>query len=213
MIFGYLRVSTEKQDVEKQRLEVFDYARDKDYKVDEFIEVKVSATKTIHERRIDELIDLIGDGDILILVELSRIGRSLIDVLSIIQRIHDKGGCIEFIRQPFLNTTMDNPFQKVLLSMFAVFAEVERDFIVMRTKAGLDKARLSKKLGRPVGSLGKSKLDEKLLEVNTLVNAHVPVAAIARIMKVSESTLRRWAKRRGILLKSIEALKYMGEYK
>lgn len=203
MIYGYLRVSTEKQDLDVQKKLLLEYAQDNGFLINDFIEVKISTRKTAMDRRIEELIDKLNPEDTLIVAELSRLGRSMLELLSIVQRIHEKGARLIFVRQGFLNTSEENPFQKVILSIFAAFAEVERDFISIRTKAGLAKARESKTLGRPKGSLGKSKLDSQTMYIKQLIEAGVAIRAIARLLTVAESTLRRWAERRGILLKDL----------
>ena len=213
MIYGYIRVSTEKQDVDKQRLEILDYSQKNSFQIDEFIEVKMSSKKNTIVRRIEELIKKLEEGDKVIVVELSRLGRSMIDVLQIVERIHNKGATIDFLRQPFLNTSEGNPFQKVIMSVFAVFAEVERDFISMRTKAGLEKAKLSKTLGRPKGSLGVSKVDKHAGHIKELVGMEVPIKSIARIVGVSESTLRRWAENRNIPLMNKEKMERRNQKK
>jgi len=201
MIYGYVRVSTEQQNTEQQKDEIMHYAEKEGFAIDDFIAITISSKKTQKERRIRELLDKVKEGDTIVVVELSRLGRSIIEVLQLIEEITKKGVRLEFIRQPFLNTSESNPFQKVILSMFAAFAEAERDLISMRTKAGLEKARKSKVLGPPPGPR-RSKFDREKKKILSLVDRGLSSADIAKILGVSPTSLRRWAKNRNISLKS-----------
>ena len=98
----------------------------------------------------------LNKGDILLVAELSRLGRNMFEVINIINELSENGVEIVFVRQPELSTMSTH--RKLLLAIYSYFAEAERDFISMRTKQGLAAAKASgKKLGRPKGSQNKDK--------------------------------------------------------
>jgi DNA invertase Pin-like site-specific DNA recombinase len=158
-VVGYIRVSSDKQDLQKQEHLLLKYAQQLDLKVDDFINIEISSRKGTKERRIDELLARLNAGDVLLVAELSRLGRNMFEVINIINQLSQQGVEVIFVRQPELSTT--GPHRNLLLAIYSYFAEAERDFISMRTKQGLAAARASgKKLGRPKGSRDKErKLD------------------------------------------------------
>ena len=156
----YLRVSTRPQDLANQKLAILEFSQKRRFTVDEFIEARISSRKSPLERRIDEMLGRLQMGDRLLVSELSRLGRSLGQVIQIvgtlvhrnIRFIAIKEG-IEFDGQQDLQT-------KVMIALFGLFAEVERDLISERTKEGLAAAKAQGKLlGRPKGGL-RSKISE-----------------------------------------------------
>lgn len=148
---GYIRVSTDEQDLSKQKHLLLEYAQQQHIIIDKFIEVEVSSHKTPKERRIEELSDLLRTGDHLLVAELSRLGRNMLETLNIITTLSEQGIKITFVRQPELSTS--GAHGKLLLAIYSYFAEAERDYISLRTKQGLAAARASGKLlGRPRGS-------------------------------------------------------------
>ncbi len=156
-VIGYIRVSSDKQDLQKQEHLLFKYAQQHDLKVSDFINIEISSRKGTRERRIDELLDRINEGDILLVAELSRLGRNMFEVINIINQLGEKGVEVIFVRQPELSTA--GPHRKLLLAIYSYFAEAEREFISMRTKQGLAAAKASgKKLGRPKGSRDKERV-------------------------------------------------------
>lgn len=151
---GYIRVSTDEQDLSKQKHLLLEYAQQQRLIIDQFIEAEVSSRKTQQERRIVELLDLLQAGDHLLVAELSRLGRNMLETLNIINVLSERGIKITFVRQPELSTS--GAHGKLLLAIYSYFAEAERDYISMRTKQGLAAARASGKLlGRPKGSRNK----------------------------------------------------------
>lgn len=151
---GYIRVSTDEQDLSKQKHLLLEYAQQQRLIIDQFIETEVSSRKTQQERRIVELLDLLQAGDHLLVAELSRLGRNMLETLNIINVLSERGIKITFVRQPELSTSGGHG--KLLLAIYSYFAEAERDYISMRTKQGLAAARASGKLlGRPKGSRNK----------------------------------------------------------
>ncbi len=156
-VIGYIRVSSDKQDLQKQEHLLFKYAQQHDLKVSDFINIEISSRKGTRERRIDELLDKLNEGDILLAAELSRLGRNMFEVINIINQLGEKGVEVIFVRQPELSTA--GPHRKLLLAIYSYFAEAEREFISMRTKQGLAAAKASgKKLGRPKGSRDKERV-------------------------------------------------------
>ena len=156
-VIGYIRVSTDKQDLDKQRHLLLEYAREHQLHIDEFVEIEISSRKNKTARRIDELFTKLNDGDLLLVAELSRLGREMLQVLNIINELSDQGVEITFIRQPELSTSAGHG--KLLLAIYSYFAEAERTFISLRVKQGLAAARAKGvKLGRPKGSRNKERI-------------------------------------------------------
>lgn len=152
---GYIRVSTDEQDLSKQRHLLLEYAQQQHIIIDQFIEAEVSSRKTPKERRISELEGLLKEGDHLLVAELSRLGRNMLQTLNIINVLSERGIKITFVRQPELSTT--GAHGKLLLAIYSYFAEAERDYISLRTKQGLAAARASGSiLGRPKGVKNKA---------------------------------------------------------
>ncbi len=151
MILGYIRVSTEKQDLEKQRHLLLEFANSQKMIIDEFIDVEISSKRDTKVRRIEELQEKLNSGDTLIVAELSRLGRNMLETLNLIHSLAEKGITILFVRQPELSTK--GPQEKLLLAIYSYFAETEREFISVRTKQGLEAAKAKGvRLGRPKGS-------------------------------------------------------------
>lgn len=156
-VIGYIRVSSDKQDLQKQEHLLLKYAQQHNLRIDDFINIQISSRKGTKERRIDELLSQLNEGDILLVAELSRLGRNMFEVINIINQLSEQGVEVVFVRQPELSTA--GPHRKLLLAIYSYFAEAEREFISMRTKQGLAAARASgKKLGRPKGSRDKERV-------------------------------------------------------
>jgi DNA invertase Pin-like site-specific DNA recombinase len=190
-IIGYVRVSTQQQDLESQKLAIHEYARNQKLIVDQFLEVQVSSRKSTRARRIDELFELLSEGDTLVVSELSRLGRSVGEIVMMADKLVKKHVRFVAIKENILlNGKKQDISTKVMLTMFSLFAEIERDLISERTKLGLAAARArGKKLGRPKGSLSKSKLDDRKQEIEKFLSFGVSKSAIARMMDVSRGTL------------------------
>lgn len=180
---GYIRVSTEDQDLAKQKHLLLEYSYQQKILIDEFIEVEMSSRKTTSERRIDELFTKLQAGDRVIVAELSRLGRNMLETLNIINELSQKGIAITFIRQPELSTTGSH--SKLLLAIYSYFAETEREFISIRTKQGLAAAKASgKRLGRPLGSRNRKQrvLDPFRPMITHYLSQRVPIASIVKII-------------------------------
>ena len=154
---GYIRVSTDKQDADAQRYRLLEYAQAKQFHISEFVEVEISSRKNQKERRIEELKAKLARGDTLLVTELSRLGRNMLETLTIIHALTEAGVKLVFVNQPELSTV--GPHTNLLLAIYSYFAEAEREFISVRTKQGLAAARASgTKLGRPRGRRNKVRL-------------------------------------------------------
>jgi len=181
---GYIRISTDKQDAQKQEHLLLKHAQQHEMKIDDFINVEMSSRKSTRERRIDELMNELIDGDMLLVAELSRLGRNMFEVIEIINRLGQKGVEVVFVRQPELSTA--GPHRKLLLAIYSYFAEAERDFISLRTKQGLAAARAKgKKLGRPKGSRDKHRvLDPYRTTIKEHLQMRVPLRRIQNIVNL-----------------------------
>lgn len=206
---AYLRVSTAKQDLESQKLAILSYAQKEKIQVDAFHEMIISATRRDQRAHFDSLVASLEKGDRLLVSELSRIGRSLGVIITQINTLLERG--IDFVsvkEQLQLEDGKQDIPSKMTVAMFGLFAEVERDLISERTKEGLKRAKQAgKKIGRPVGTKGKSKLDGKEQAIAELLDKKVSKSAIAKIMGVSPTTVKHFIKTRqlesGDLLKTI----------
>jgi DNA invertase Pin-like site-specific DNA recombinase len=181
-IIGYIRISTDKQDLDKQRHLLLEYAQKERLVIDEFIEVEVSSRQDVGERRIDELQSKLQQDDILLVAELSRLGREMLQVLNIINDLSAKGVKITFVRQPELSTT--GSYGKLLLAIYSYFAEAEREFISMRVKQGLAAAKAKGvKLGRPKGSRNKKRaLDPHRNEILNYLQKGIDLASVRKLV-------------------------------
>lgn len=182
---GYIRVSTDRQDLDKQRHLLLEHAQRIQVVINEFVEIEISSKKGIRARKINELYEKLQEGDLLLVAELSRLGRNMFQTLDIINHLLDKGIRIEFIRQPELSTYRNSHHVKLLFAIYSYFAESEREFIAIRTKQGLEAAKArGKVLGRPKGSKNKDglKLDPFREQIAEYVELKLPVASIMKII-------------------------------
>ncbi len=181
-VIGYARISTDKQDLDSQRHLLLEYARKQRLVIDEFIEVEVSSRQNVSDRRIDELQSKLQAGDILLVAELSRLGREMLQVLNIINDLSAKGVKITFVRQPELSTS--GSYGKLLLAIYSYFAEAEREFISMRVRQGLAAARAKGvKLGRPKGSRNKKRvLDPHRDEILKYLRKGIDLASVRKLI-------------------------------
>ena len=198
---GYVRVSTSRQDADNQRHEILEYANQNHLHVDEFIEAEVSSRKDKKQRRIDELMDKLESGDTLIVSELSRLGRSTSEVIDIVNELIAKEIRFVAIKQN-LNISGQHDMQsKIMVTMFSLFAELERDIISERTKAALAAKKAGgKKLGKPKGTLQESKLDPHQERIKELLKHGVAKSAIARMLGTSRTNLVSYIKTRDLEL-------------
>jgi DNA invertase Pin-like site-specific DNA recombinase len=185
-IYGYCRVSTGVQTTENQRKEILDYAHTKKMAIDKIVEIEVSSTKDKKERLIDETLEQLGCGDILIVTKLDRLGRSTIEVLQIIEDIKNKGVQLHIIKDGIIVDGSDtSPINQMIITLLTGFAQMERSFISERTKSALAQRKASGvKLGRQKGAIVKSKYDEHLATIQELITKDVSIASISKIIGV-----------------------------
>lgn len=196
---AYLRVSTGSQDLANQKMAVLDYAREKRFTVDRFVEVQASSRKDPAQRGIEDLLGSLATGDRLVVSELSRLGRSLGQVIRIVDELVKRKIGFVAIKEAIRFEGKQDIQTKVMIALFGLFAEVERDLISQRTKEGLAAARAQGRLlGRPKGALGKSKLDGKEEEIRMLLEKTVSKASIAKIVGVSRTALHHFIRTRKI---------------
>lgn len=188
---AYLRISTDKQDLKSQKLEILDYAHKKNLKISEFLEIQSSSRKSSKNRMLDLLFEKLKSGDTLIVSELSRLARSLGQIIQIVDHlVKHKIKLITIKENININPKGQDIQTKVMVTLFGLFAEIERDLISQRTKAGLRAAREKGKiLGRPKGALGISKLDGKEEEIKEYLRKKVSKSSIAKILEVSRTCL------------------------
>lgn len=185
MVFGYIRISKVDQSAEGQKSLIARYVVERKVIVDEWIEVEMSSRKSVEKRRITELLDKVETGDTVIVSELSRLGRSIKEVLLIIEELIQVKKCkLVLIKQNLqLDPTNQNDMtNKILLTIFSMVAELERDFISERTKEGL-KARKERGmlLGKPKGVIQKSIYDKDKEQIFELHKMGVPINKMINI--------------------------------
>src|SRR4051795_2847231 len=194
---AYLRISTGSQDLANQKLAILDYARQNRFAVDRFIEAQASSRKGRDQRRIEELLGELAGGDRLVVSELSRLGRSLGQVIQIVDELVKRKVRFIAIKESIRFEGKQDLQTKVMIALFGLFAEVERDLVSERTKEGLAAARANGRLlGRPKGALGTSKLDGKEEEIRKLLEKEVSKRSLAKIMDVSPTNLRHFIRTR-----------------
>jgi DNA invertase Pin-like site-specific DNA recombinase len=198
MVVGYIRVSTDKQNLENQKHKILTYAHDNKLTIDEFVEIEISSKGDQKKRKIDELFSKLKKDDTLICTELSRLGRNMLEILNLIERFNKAQIKLIFVNQPELSTNQNNALSSLLLAIYGYFAQTEREIISERTKQGLAAAKASgKKLGRPKGSKAKIRvLDPYNLEILEYLNMNLTQSSILKIInskldkKISITSLR-----------------------
>jgi DNA invertase Pin-like site-specific DNA recombinase len=150
--------------------------------VHDFVQVEISSRRSSQERRIDELLARLHDGNVSLVAALSRLGRNMFEVINLISQLSDNGVTIIFVRQPELSTA--GPHGKLLLAIYSYFAEAEWEFISVRTQQGLAAARAKgKQLGRPKGSRDKERvLDAHREQIKEYLNLKIPLRRIRSIL-------------------------------
>lgn len=160
MVFAYIRVSTNNQSTAIQREEIQRYCNLNNLSIDKSIEIEISSRKDTNQRRIDELLQELNPNDILIVTELSRLGRNTAEVIMLIDALIKKEVELRILKQNLFIKQHD-PMNKMLITILSMFAEFERDIIAQRTKEALAsmKAR-GIKLGKPKGVIQSSIYDK-----------------------------------------------------
>ena len=192
MVFGYIRVSTDKQTVENQRYEIINYCKNKGYHVDDWIEETISGTKNYSKRALGALLKEVQKGDYIICAELSRLGRNLFMIMEILNICMQKECVVITIKDGY--TLGDDIQSKVLAFAFGLSAEIERNLISQRTKEALAKKKSEGIiLGRPKGrKSSQTKLTGKEEYIIKSLNKGIPKAKIAKRLKVHRNTLTKF---------------------
>lgn len=201
MIYGYLRVSSDEQDVNSQKQGVDDFAKSHNWTIDKYISDEgVSGGKDPSKRKLGSLLNLLKKDDVIICSEISRLGRDLYMVMDILHHAMNVGCIIYTVKDKFV---LGNDVQsKVLAFAFGLSAEIERQMIQQRTKEGLKlRVKQGVLLGRPVGSISDrptGDLSDKKDEIIQQYNWGVPERRLAKNFGVDRNTLIKWLHRWGI---------------
>jgi DNA invertase Pin-like site-specific DNA recombinase len=194
MLVGYVRISTDKQTIKNQRFEILNFVDKKKWVVDKWVEETVSGTRNFKDRLIGQTIHDMDSGDTLVVSELSRLGRSLMEIMSILHNCMERDIKVMSTKEGYeLGNSINS---KVLAFAFSLSAEIERELISQRTKEALArKKREGKKLGRPKGSLAKTtKLTGKEEFIRDMLEKKISISAIGRILGVHRLTVYNFIK-------------------
>jgi DNA invertase Pin-like site-specific DNA recombinase len=193
---AYLRVSSVDQDIGKNKAAILALSNEKDFGKVHFVEETISGKVSWRSRKISTLLDDLKDGDRIIVSELSRLGRSMLECMEILSVASQKGVCIYAVKG---NWQLESNIQSKIIAMaFSMASEIERDLISKRTTEALKvKKDAGMKLGRPTGP-GKSKLDSFLSEIKGLLSNGSTQKHIANRYKTTPSNLNNWLKKHDI---------------
>ncbi len=192
MIYGYIRISTDKQTAQNQKFEIDQFCRQNKIKIDKWITETISATKDMETRRLGKLLKQIKSDDVIIASELSRFGRNLLQVMGMLHYCMTIGCQIWTIKDNYrLGKTIES---KVLAFAFGLSAEIERNLISHRTTEALHRLQTEgKTLGRPKGMCNKAhKLDDKKTQIQDLLNRQTSKNKIAKLLNVDIKTLNKF---------------------
>jgi DNA invertase Pin-like site-specific DNA recombinase len=189
MVYGYIRVSTDKQTVENQRDEINRFCKSEKLKIEKWIEEKISGTKAPEKRQLGGLLKLVSEGDIIICSELSRLGRSFFMIMSILSGCMERGIKIWTIKDSY--RLGDDIQSKVLAFAFGLSAEIERNLISQRTKEALARRKAEGKvLGRRPGRAVNVKLTGHEREIRKMLREGKNNVEIGRRYGVHRQTVR-----------------------
>ncbi len=181
MQIGYARVSTEEQNLDRQ-IDALQQAG-----IDDRLIYKEKITGTKKDRpELQKMLNHLNEGDIVIITDLTRISRSTKDLLDIVEKVKNKGASIRSLKDTWLDTTSNNPYNEFLLTVMSGLSQLERDLISQRTKEGLASAKArGRNGGRP------SKQNEKGDMVRTLADSGMRIVDIVKQTGLSRSTVNR----------------------
>lgn len=189
MIYGYIRVSTDKQTVENQRYEINQFCKKNVLVIDKWFEETISGSKKVEDRKLGKLLKRMRKEDILVCSELSRLGRNLLMIMGILNECMNRDIQVWTIKDNYrLGSDINS---KVLAFAFGLSAEIERNLISQRTKEALARKRAEGIiLGRPKGSKSaKTKLTGQEKKIKELLDKKVSYSAIGRILGVHRLTV------------------------
>lgn len=194
MTYGYIRISTDHQNVENQRFEINQFCKANSLFVDKWIDETVSGTKKVEDRALGKVLKCMETGDILICSELSRLGRNLLMIMGVLNECMNRDIQVWTIKDNYrLGSDINS---KVLAFAFGLSAEIERNLISQRTKEALARKRAEGVvLGRPKGrKSSKTKLSGQEKKIQELLDKSVSYSAIGRILGVHRLTVSSFVK-------------------
>ncbi|OQX00341.1 MAG: resolvase [Thiothrix lacustris] len=196
-IYAYLRVSTDAQDVDNQKHGILEYANKHGFSNMIFVEDTVSGQKKWQLRKLGELVRMAEKGDIIIFAEISRMARSTLQVLEIMEHCTKHEIEVHVTKQ---NMILDKSMSsRITVTVLGMAAEIEREFISIRTKEALAKRKAAGlPMGRPSGQAETLRLDAKADEIADLMSKGVNKRSIAKVLGCSHTALYDWLDRRGI---------------
>lgn len=198
MIYGYIRVSTNKQTVENQRFEIQQYAQRNNLYIDEWIDETISGTISPRKRNLGKLLKKVKKGDIIICSELSRLGRTMFMIMSILNTLMENGVLVCTVKEGYkLGQDIQS---KVLAFAFSISAEIERTLISERTIEALKRRKAEgKKLGRPTGKPNRTyKLSDHEDQIRQWLKEGETKTYIYKTLGVSSATLYSYMKKHNL---------------
>lgn len=197
MIYGYIRVSTDKQTVENQRFEIKKYAKANKIHIDEWFDETISGTVAAEKRKLGRLLKKVEKGDIIVCSELSRLGRNMFMIMSILNQLMENGVMVYTVKEGY--RLGEDLTSKVLAFAFSISAEIERSLISQRTTEALRRKKAEGvKLGRPKGKASHYKLTGCEKQIKKMLDAGYTKAAISCELHVSIGTLYNYMNRVGL---------------
>lgn len=196
LIYGYIRVSTDKQTVENQRYEIVEFCEKKDILIEKWISETISATKKLEDRKFGKLLKKLKKNDVVVVSEISRLGRNLMQIMGILNECMEKEVLVLTVKEGY--ELGNNINSKVLAFAFGLSAEIERNLISQRTKEALARKKSEGvRLGRPIGEsdIRSLKLYDKKEKVKRLLDKGYSYSKIAKTLKVHRITVSKFIKR------------------
>ena len=202
MTYGYIRVSTDTQTVENQRFEILNFCKRNNLSVDSWIEETISGTCEVQKRKLGNLLSKIKKDDLIICSELSRLGRNLFMIMSVLNMLMEKGAKIWTIKDGY--KLGDDIQSKVLAFAFGLSAEIERNLISQRTREALQRKKSEGiKLGRPAGTTNRhSKLEGAELAISVMLYSGTSIYTMSKMYKIHHSTIKRFIERKNLFSNS-----------
>ena len=196
--YAYLRVSTDRQDVDNQRHGILEYANQRGIVGLQFVEDNASGKIKWRDRKLgDLLLKTMQPGDTILFSEVSRMARSTLQVLEILEHCAEQKMLVHIVKRGMVFD--DSANSKITATVLGLTAEIERDFISMRTKEALAKRKAAGViLGRPKGKAKKLKLDKKSAEIRKYLELGISKSAICKLVGCAPSTLYEWIERRKV---------------
>jgi len=192
--YAYLRVSTDRQDVDNQRHGILEFCNSRGLSGLQFFEDTASGRVKWRDRQLGKMLEGMSAGDSVVFAEVSRIARSTLQVLEVLEFCTEHGITVHIAKQ---NMTFDGSMQaRITATVLGMAAEIEREFISLRTKEALAARKKDGMiLGRPKGPAAKTSLDPKRAQIQDLINKGVSKRSVAKIIECAPSTLYDYIRR------------------